>query len=102
MESQPKLDAADPATTTIALGVERPAACENDGGCLVQIFGDGLGRRIELPTGELSFGRDDHNDVVLALAAVSRHHCTITCGSSLVVLRDLGSTNGTLIGDEQL
>ena len=92
----------DGSTTTLVLGDHSASDPSNEGGCLVQIFGDGLGRRIELHEGELSLGRDEDNDVVLALDSVSRRHCAIRCESGLVLVRDLGSTNGTRVRDERL
>jgi two-component system cell cycle response regulator len=92
----------DGATTTVVLGDERPASDEQDGGCLVQIYGDGLGRRVELHPGRTRFGREDDNDVVLAVESVSRRHCDLTVARGLVAVCDLGSTNGTFVADQRL
>jgi diguanylate cyclase (GGDEF)-like protein len=71
-------------------GPEPPAAPR-----LVMIAGPDLGRRIDLPEGELSIGRESGCQVVLPLGGVSRLHCTLRCHASGVWLRDRGSRNGT-------
>jgi diguanylate cyclase (GGDEF)-like protein len=101
-DQQARADGRDGATTTVVLGIERPSAAEEQGGCLVQIYGDGLGTRIDLLSGTTRFGREEDNDVVLELDSVSRRHCEITVGSGLVAVRDLGSTNGTFVCDTRL
>ena len=81
-------------TTTVVLGEDRPVSGDDEGGCLVQIFGEGLGTRYELRSGMTRFGRDDDNDVILQVESVSRQHCDFTVGDGIVAVRDLGSTNG--------
>jgi len=90
------------ATTTVVLEKDRPRSDGPQGGWLVQIFGDGLGTRIELRPGITRFGRGDDNDVVLVFDAVSRSHCEIAVGPNLVLITDLGSTNGTLVRETRL
>jgi diguanylate cyclase (GGDEF)-like protein len=90
------------ATTTVVLGDERPDGSDEDGGCLVQIYGEGLGRRVELRSGRTRFGREEDNDVVLAVESVSRRHCEFKVASGLVAVCDLGSTNGTFVADQRL
>ncbi len=46
---------------------------------------------------ELSIGTAEGNSLVLHDTAVSRHHCTITVTDRGFLLRDLDSTNGTLL-----
>ncbi len=48
--------------------------------------------------GEVSIGSDARNRLVLADPTVSRHHCVVTATARGFHLRDLGSTNGTIIG----
>lgn len=45
-----------------------------------------------------TIGRDDDNDVVVDHEEVSRHHAEVAPDGDGWVLRDLGSTNGTLLG----
>src|SRR5436305_4540120 len=47
---------------------------------------------------ELSVGSGAGNDLVLGDTTVSRHHCTIAATRTGFLLRDLGSTNGTVVG----
>ena len=48
---------------------------------------------------ELTIGTTAGNDLQLTDAGVSRHHCAIRTTERGLELRDLGSTNGTLLGD---
>ena len=50
----------------------------------------------------LSLGRAEDNDVVLVADEVSRHHATLTRQPEGVVLRDLGSLNGTYVNRKQI
>jgi len=71
-----------------------------DGGaCLVQIYGNTLGRKTEL-TSSVLIGRGDECDIVLAADSVSRKHALVEPCSSGTRLRDLDSTNGTYVNDE--
>lgn len=56
-------------------------------------------RRIMLQGGENVIGRDPASTVCLDSAAVSRRHACIIIDSRGVRLQDLGSKNGTKIGD---
>ena len=51
--------------------------------------------------GSLVLGRDEAADVVLDDASVSRRHARLTLGAS-IGLEDLGSANGTRVGEEAL
>ena len=48
---------------------------------------------------ELSIGTARSSDLVLTDSTVSRHHCAIEAGPRGFHLRDLGSTNGTRLGN---
>src|SRR5687767_6966553 len=48
---------------------------------------------------ELSVGTAPSSDLLLADPTVSRHHCAIEAGPRGFHLRDLGSTNGTRLGN---
>ncbi len=56
---------------------------------------------IELRPGINSLGRSEENDFQIEHSSVSSSHCQIEISGSCVLLRDLGSTNGTFI-DGQL
>ena len=65
------------------------------------------GQRIELHEGHYVLGRHLENDIVLNDTNVSRKHAEFVCAAGEVMVRDLGSTNGTKVngvsvGGEQL
>jgi DNA-binding NtrC family response regulator len=60
----------------------------------------GLAASFCLPT--LRIGTAPDNDVVLTDRTVSRHHLEIRTTPNGLLLRDLGSTNGTFIGELQV
>jgi len=66
------------------------------------IDGPDRGSRAVSSTDELSIGADDGVDLRLSDPAVSRHHCTLRATERGLELRDLGSTNGTLLGDAEV
>jgi hypothetical protein len=51
----------------------------------------------ELNWGVTRIGRADDNDVKLNHPSISAHHCQIELGLDFLLVRDLGSTNGTFI-----
>ena len=57
---------------------------------------EGLSARHSLPI--LRIGTAADNDIILSDRAVSRHHAEIRMTPDGLLLRDLGSTNGTFIG----
>lgn len=48
-------------------------------------------------TQRLTIGKAPDNDIVLSDDTVSRHHCELVRTSDGIVIRDLGSTNGTRV-----
>ncbi|HEX5221652.1 MAG TPA: FHA domain-containing protein [Verrucomicrobiae bacterium] len=52
---------------------------------------------IQLKPGVNRIGRGEDNDFVINHGSVSTHHCEITLSDNGVLLKDLGSTNGTFI-----
>ncbi|MFQ5430677.1 MAG: FHA domain-containing protein [Phycisphaerae bacterium] len=65
------------------------------------IFGK-LGKRKEftLRDGATVIGRKPEADLRIPLADISRSHCEVSVNGDEVVLRDLGSSNGTLVNDQ--
>jgi len=57
---------------------------------------------IPLRPGVISLGRGPDNDVVIEHPSVSSAHCQLTVTDSNVVIKDLGSINGTFINDEMV
>ena len=54
------------------------------------------------PAARLVLGRDPHADIVVGLAEASWHHLELEVGEGGVTVTDLGSTNGTRLGDTRL
>ena len=65
---------------------------------LVILEGDQKGQRIPLTKSQFTIGRKQA-DLVLNDPEVSRHHCGLLIFNDLVVVRDLGSANGTLVNN---
>jgi pSer/pThr/pTyr-binding forkhead associated (FHA) protein len=57
------------------------------------------GKKLVLPDADVIVGRDDDCQIRLATNDVSRKHCIIRSTPEGLVLRDLGSRNGTLVND---
>lgn len=53
--------------------------------------------QIELKPGVNRIGRGEDNDFVINHPSISTHHCEITVTDTAVVLKDLGSTNGSFV-----
>ncbi len=59
------------------------------------VSGPDAGLKCSLPLSTITFGTARDNDVVLTDRTVSRHHAEISFGADGLLIRDLGSTNGT-------
>jgi DNA-binding winged helix-turn-helix (wHTH) protein len=60
------------------------------------------GRRVPLREGENTIGRDPLSTVWIDFASVSRRHARILLTDSQALLEDIGSKNGTTVGNEPL
>ena len=60
------------------------------------------GRTQELKVDKTTIGRVEDNTFQIAEPSVSSHHCEVLLKGSDVVVRDLNSTNGTLLNEEKL
>ena len=58
--------------------------------------------RVTLAAGEYTIGRDAAADVVLDSTTVSRQHARLRISAAGVALEDLGSKNGTFVGDRRV
>lgn len=85
--------------TAISKISDRPAAKE---ACLVVIYGLELGKKFNLTRPQMIIGRSSKADVQIDQEAVSRNHCKIINTGNAVLLRDMGSTNGTYVNDEMV
>jgi diguanylate cyclase (GGDEF)-like protein len=68
--------------------------------CLVVIYGLELGRKYNLLTPNVLIGRSSKADVQIDQESVSRNHAKIINTGKSMILRDLGSTNGTYVNDQ--
>jgi predicted component of type VI protein secretion system len=69
---------------------------------LVIVAGEGLRNEVEL-TPPVVVGRSRSADVTIGQPLVSRRHCEITEGDeNLLIVEDLGSLNGTFVGDTRI
>lgn len=57
---------------------------------------------VEVKPQGITVGRQDGNDIVLLSQKVSRKHLQISWDGKQVMVKDLGSSNGTLLGDMRL
>jgi hypothetical protein len=64
------------------------------------IAGDGEGANFPVLKGRTRIGREDDNHIVLDDERVSSHHALITVREEVYWLEDLGSTNGTFVGED--
>ncbi|REJ77749.1 MAG: FHA domain-containing protein [Acidobacteria bacterium] len=63
-------------------------------------FSDGKEKRIDLKETRTLVGRGDDNDIRLRHPSISRKHFVIASVDGRFVIDDLGSLNGTLVGDK--
>lgn len=87
------------------VSLEEPAAASggarSDAPCyLVFAGGSRDGERVTLDVDRVTFGRKASNTIQLSDSAVSGYHCEIAQEGGAYILRDLGSTNGTLLDGE--
>ena len=57
------------------------------------------GQLFELPEGKHILGRDEKAEIHVDLSAVSRKHASFEVSATRTVIRDLASSNGTLVND---
>ena len=70
--------------------------------CLVVYSGPDLGRQILLDEGVCTLGRSANSQLQLGGPGISRLHAEICVAVSSATLRDLGSANGSFVGDLRL
>lgn len=69
---------------------------------LVLVKGSPKGTSLRLPPGQFLVGRGEECHVRSSSALVSRQHCLVEVERESILLRDLGSTNGTLVNGSRL
>jgi pilus assembly protein CpaF len=62
----------------------------------------GSSKRLEFDKGEITIGRIQGNDIVLAKGNVSKHHTRIVLKDGKVIIVDLKSTNGTYVNGKKI
>ena len=96
----------DEPTETIEAVVDVPRAGERGtaaglpgvaGFALIVASGPRRGLHWSLPDGATRIGRDPEDGIFLDDVTVSRHHAELAVSDDRLVLRDLGSTNGTYV-----
>ncbi|MHC5038423.1 MAG: FHA domain-containing protein, partial [Planctomycetota bacterium] len=62
------------------------------------------GKRFEyhIPEGNMIVGRDRQADVAIFDNNISRHHITVIRRDTMVMIRDLGSRNGTFVNNTRI
>lgn len=83
--------------TVVSRISDRPVSKE---ACLVVIYGMDLGKKYNLDRPTMVVGRSSKADIQIDQEAVSRNHCKLLNTGKSLMLRDLGSTNGTYVNDE--
>jgi two-component system, cell cycle response regulator len=85
--------------TSISRISERPTGKE---ACLVVIYGNELGKKYNLNSSSLVVGRSSKCDIQIDQESISRNHSKIVNTGKSILIRDLGSTNGTYVNDEPI
>jgi two-component system, cell cycle response regulator len=86
--------------TVISKISERPT---EHGAALVVIYGLDLGRKFDLTKPETIIGRSSKADIQVDQESISRNHAKLVVADGpkmSVVIRDMGSTNGTYVNDD--
>jgi len=83
--------------TVISRISDRPVGKE---ACLVVIYGLDLGKKYNVDRPSVVIGRSSKADIQIDQESVSRNHCKLINTGKSIMLRDLGSTNGTYVNDE--
>jgi len=68
--------------------------------CLVVIHGENIGHKYDLDVKVLTIGRSRDNDICVNHRSVSRNHVEVHVDDHGAQIRDLRSTNGTLVNDQ--
>src|SRR5258706_16160957 len=69
---------------------------------LVVLSAEMTGRTHELKADKTTIGRVEDNPFQIAEASVSSHHAEVLLRGDDVLVKDLGSTNGTFINGEKI
>jgi two-component system, cell cycle response regulator len=89
-------------TVTRQMSMPGPRAVSRRAPSLVVVSGSLLGTIFRLEDALTSIGRDAVNTIAVNDAGVSRRHAVIERYDERVVVRDLGSKNGTYVNDDEV
>jgi diguanylate cyclase (GGDEF)-like protein len=84
---------------TFPAGTQIPE--EEQNACLVQIYGENLGKRYPIDD-DVTIGRSETSTIAVEVPNVSRRHARIFVEGSRCWVEDLGSTNGTYVNDIEI
>jgi len=84
---------------TVPAGIQ--GSEEEQNACIVQIYGDGLGKRYSIKD-EVTIGRSEASTIAVDIPNVSRKHARIFLDQGRCWVEDLGSTNGTHVNDVEI
>jgi pSer/pThr/pTyr-binding forkhead associated (FHA) protein len=99
---QPRISAPPPARRRGGRGQPSPPSGPRAASHLLVTAGDLMGTRISLTGAPVLIGRADDSTLVLTDDYVSTRHARISLQDGLWVAEDLGSTNGTYLGQRKL
>jgi hypothetical protein len=88
---------------TIQVGFPRTSPTENHSHRMAKLIVNpdtATAWEITLNSGPTSLGRGEENDFPIDHDSISTAHCQVTLSGSRVVIKDLGSRNGTFVNDE--
>lgn len=69
---------------------------------LIRFKKDGSRRDLHVRNKRIVFGRGDTADIKIPKNDVSREHCEVRVEGDKVIVKDLGSSNGTFVNDERI
>lgn len=69
---------------------------------LVVVQPDGKTRPVTMKRARLVIGRKKESDIRIPVSSVSREHCEVRVEGGKVLVRDMGSSNGTYINRERI
>ncbi len=87
--------------TIITIPAGTQGSQEEQNACIVQIYGDGLGKRYPIKD-EVTIGRSETSTIAVDVPNVSRKHARIFLDQGQCWVEDLGSTNGTHVNDVEI
>ena len=90
----------DKTVVTVISKISEKPVCKE--AALVVIYGLDLGKKFNLDRESIVMGRSSKADIQIDQEAISRNHCKVSMTGANIVIKDLGSTNGTYVNDEQV